>query len=145
MSRVLKLTYHGTVLSKKNSKRIIRNHRTGAPMMVSNKSAKANEDSMIGEFRAQTSNQDQPFECCIVDIGIFEPNLQRRDIDNQATSILDALVQAGVIVDDGFKCVQGMIVRFEGIDRKDPRAEIKIVDRTGSTSAKWVMLHIDKF
>lgn len=130
MARTLRLTYHGAIISKKNSKRIIKNRITGAPMMVSNKAAKDNENRMIDEFSVQTLEQEHPIACCIIDISIFEPNLQRRDIDNQATSILDALVRAEVIADDSFKCVQGLNVKFGGIDRKDPRAEVKITEQT---------------
>ncbi len=130
MTKTLRLTYHGAVLSKKNSKRIIKSRRTGAPIMVSNKAAKDNENRMIDEFSVQTLEQEHPIACCVVDISIFEPNLQRRDIDNQATSILDALVRAEVITDDSFKCVQGLNVKFGGIDRENPRAEIKITEQT---------------
>lgn len=129
MSRVLKLTYHGVILSKKNSKRIIRNRRTGAPMMMSNKAAKDNENNMVDEFSIQTLNQESPIAHCMIAIRIYEPNFQRRDIDNQATSILDALAKAEVIVDDSFKCVEELNVKFGGVDREDPRAVIVITER----------------
>lgn len=129
MSRILKLTYHGAILSKKNSKRIIRNRRTGAPMMMSNKAAKDNENSMVDEFSIQTLNQESPIAHCMIAIRIYEPNFQRRDIDNQATSILEALVKAEVIVDDSFKCVEELNVKFGGVDLGDPRAVIVITER----------------
>ena len=129
MSRILKLTYHGAILSKKNSKRIIRNRRTGAPMMMSDKAAKDNETSMVDEFSIQTLNQESPIAHCMIAIRIYEPNFQRRDIDNQATSILDALVKAEVIVDDSFKCVEELNVKFGGVDLGDPRAVIVITER----------------
>lgn len=124
--RILKLTYHGTVLSKKNSKRIIQNPRTGKPLIVSNKSAKANEDDMIDQFSTQTLAQDDAITKCTIRIQIYEPNRQKRDLDNQATSILDALVKADVIVSDSFKCVEEVNVKYAGVDTDDPRAEIAI-------------------
>lgn len=129
MAKTIELAYRGRILSKKNSKRIITNRRTGAPMMISNKAAKANENSMIDEFSKQTLDQTEPIGCCKIDILIYEPTLQRRDIDNQATSVLDALVEAEVIVDDSFKCVQELNVKFGGVDRQNPRAEIKITEQ----------------
>ncbi len=124
--RILKLTYHGTVLSKKNSKRIIQNPRTGKPLIVSNKSAKANEDDMIDQFSTQTLAQENAIKKCKICIQIYEPNRQKRDLDNQATSILDALVKADVIVNDSFKCVEEVNVKYAGVDTDDPRAEIAI-------------------
>lgn len=128
-AKILRLTYHGAVLSKKNSKRIIKNRRTGAPVIASNPAAKANENDMVTQFSLHAARLEGPIVCCAVDIKIFEPNLQRRDIDNQATSILDALVKAGMLVDDSFKCVRELGIRFAGIDRKNPRAEIVITEQ----------------
>lgn len=129
MPKELQLVHRGVVLSKKNSKRIIRNPRTGKPMVASNKAVKDNEHNMTDEFSIQTLGQAKPIACCAVSIKIFEPNCQRRDIDNQATSILDALVKAQVIADDSYKCVQELNVRFEGVDRENPRAEIRIIEQ----------------
>lgn len=126
MSKELKLIYRGRVLSKKNSKRIIRNPRTGKPMMISNRAAKDNENSMIDQFSAQTLSQKSPIGECEIQIKVYEPNLQKRDLDNQATSILDALVGAEVIADDSIKCVKGITVHFAGVDRENPRAIVEI-------------------
>lgn len=98
-------------------------------MMMSNKAAKDNENSMVDEFSIQTLDQDNPVTHCMIDIKLYEPNFQRRDLDNQATSILDALVKAEVIVDDSFKCVEELNVKFGGVDREDPRAVIVITER----------------
>lgn len=95
-------------------------------MMVSNKAAKNNENDMISQFCSQTLGQAEPIEKCKVKILIYEPNRQRRDLDNQATSILDALVGAEVIKDDSFKCVVLIETQFAGVDKENPRAEIAI-------------------
>lgn len=124
----IKLTYHGAVLSKKNTKQIIKNPRTGKPIIVSNKSAKANEGDMTDQFSLQTLKQAAPVEKCKISIVIYEPNWQRRDLDNQTTSILDALVKAEVIKDDSIKCVVGLSIELGGIDKNNPRAEIVITE-----------------
>lgn len=124
--RSLKLTYHGTVISKKNTKRIIRNPKTRKPMVISNQTALANEHDMIDQFSVQTLGQEKLIEKCKIAIVVYEPNLQRRDLDNQATSILDALTRAEVIKDDSIKCVKELNVRLGGVDREKPRAEIVI-------------------
>lgn len=131
MTKEVKLIYYGPVLSKKNSKRIIRNRRTGTPMMVSNQAAKANENDMVNQFSIQTLRQRKPIEKCKVSIVIYEPNLQRRDLDNQATSILDALTKSEVIKDDSIKCITELNVRLGGIDKKEPKAVVTITEEKG--------------
>lgn len=58
----------------------------------------------------------------------YEPN-KRRDKDNVSSFgrkvIQDALVQCGVLKDDGWKYVVGFSDRFE-VDKKNPRIEILI-------------------
>ncbi|MBQ2672607.1 RusA family crossover junction endodeoxyribonuclease [Candidatus Saccharibacteria bacterium] len=132
------LMYHGVIYSKKNSKRIITNHRTRRPMIVSSERAKAMEQNMASQFSAQFNEiyrnyylHPQPVETCQgkplkVSVFIWEKDRTRRDLDNQATSILDALVEAGVIADDSVKVVQELNVRMMGIDKFDPHALVEI-------------------
>jgi len=58
----------------------------------------------------------------------YEPN-KRRDKDNIAFAkkfILDALVNAGVIPNDGWKEIEGFEDRFY-VDKKDPRVEVELL------------------
>lgn len=58
----------------------------------------------------------------------YEPN-KRRDKDNVSSFgrkvIQDALVQCGVLKDDGWKYIVGFSDRFE-VDKENPRIEVKI-------------------
>lgn len=60
----------------------------------------------------------------------YEPN-KRRDKDNISSFgrkvIQDALVQCGVLKDDGWKHVVGFSDRFE-VDKTNPRIEVKITE-----------------
>ena len=59
----------------------------------------------------------------------YEPN-RHRDPDNIMAGqkfILDGLVQAGTIPNDGQRHIKGIIHRF-AVDRKNPRVEVEIVD-----------------
>lgn len=133
-TKQLVLTYYGVIYSKKNSKRIVTNRRTGRPMIVSSEKAKEMENDMVKQFSDQyhnTSPIDKPFAAIYgkplkVKISIWQKDKTRRDLDNQATSILDALVAGGVIVDDSVDIVQELIVKMMGTDKKHPRARIEI-------------------
>ena len=126
--------YNGVIFSKKNSKNIIINRRTGSPQIVSNQRAKAMEADMAEQFAFQALHQgwriDESMEYDIF-IRIFPKDRTRRDLDNQATSILDALVAAAVLPDDSSKYVKALHVYCMRIDRKEPRAHvvIKAMDR----------------
>ena len=61
-----------------------------------------------------------------VQIDITEPDHRRRDLDNQATSVLDALVGAGILTDDSNKVIIELQTRLAGFDKNDPHADIII-------------------
>lgn len=128
----LELTYHGVITSKKNSKQIIFNRRSGTPMLISNRRAKQQENNMADDFQTQAEdagwNLEAPAENVAFDITIYIWNKdhRRRDLDNQATAILDSLVASGVIPDDSCEMVPRLVVEYKGIDNEDPRAVIKI-------------------
>lgn len=125
----LDLTYHGVVYSKKNNKNIVVNRRTGRPQIISSQRVREMEVAMVREFQAQAAaakweaSTDTTYE---VSIFIRTKDRTRRDLDNQATSILDALVAAGVIPDDSMKYVISLQVEFMGVDKNDPRAEVVV-------------------
>ena len=125
----LELTYHGVVYSKKNSKSIVVNRRTGRPQIISNQRVREMEAAMAREFQTQAAkaewgaNTDTTYE---VSIFIWTKDRTRRDLDNQATSILDALVAAEVIPDDSMKYVISLQVEFMGVDKNDPRAKVTV-------------------
>ncbi len=128
----IELTYHGVVTAKKNSKQIIWNRRSKRPMLISNRRAKAQEENMAGTFyhqatehgwRCDGSRENSTFN---IEIQIWNKDRRRRDLDNQATAILDALVNAGIIPDDGVDFVSRIAVEYKGLDKEDPRAIIKI-------------------
>lgn len=138
MSRYLYLVYHGTVLSKKN-----RHITTRQGIVVPDAKAKANEADMVNQFITQLRKQggtkiytqthtERLIEAnakgtkYFVKMSIYNGTNRRRDLDNQATSILDALTKSGAIADDCSKYVRALFVEYAGLDRTDPRAEIII-------------------
>ena len=96
--------------------------------LFANPAAKANENDMVDQFSIQTIRQKKPVKRCKISVEVYQPTAQRRDLDNQLTAILDALVKAEVIADDSFKCVIEEKVRFGGIDKNEPRAIVIITE-----------------
>lgn len=129
----IELTYHGVIYSKKNHKRIINNPRTGKKMIVSGVKAMQNEEDMVKQFKwIKTAEENKvlfehfPEPPYLIEVLIWEKDRTRRDLDNQATSLLDALVKSGIIPDDDWKMVPEINAKFMGIDKYDPHASIRI-------------------
>lgn len=137
-TRIVKLTYTGIVLSKKN-RHIISSH--GA--VIPDAKARANENDMIQQFTAQlrkygitdvfTKSETERIMDAkskhtryFVKFEFYAANDVRRDLDNQATTLFDALVKAGALADDSRKFIEGFSAHDRGIDRENPRAEITI-------------------
>lgn len=122
------LRYNGVIVAKKNNKRIMR-AANGRPWIASSQEAKAQEQIMAYEFARQAKEQGWQADdkkAYRVFIRIAEPDKRRRDLDNQATAVLDALVCAGVLPDDDNKHVQDLHVDILGYDKYDPHATIII-------------------
>lgn len=144
MTRDYELTFNGVVYSKKNSKQIIKDP-TGRPRIISNAKAREMEQDMIKQFRSQMPliglehqiymTQTERILACkdhartyTIEATIWNPNNIRRDLDNQITSLLDGMVQAGVLPDDCATIVTSIKATYGGVDRINPRAEIHIVE-----------------
>lgn len=141
----LRLVFEGVVVSKKNSKVIRVNRRTGAHYITSNDIAKANEAEMVAQFREQVAKlrgfRAGEFAPCSLELKIWEPDLKRRDLDNQLTSILDALVKAEVIEDDSVDLVRGFVVEYGGVDAERPRVEIVVRKVEAKKEARSANVH----
>ena len=122
----MKLTYQGVVYSKKNSKSIITNRRTGKAMIIASKRAKDMEKNMTREFSIQHGGHsaiDTPSTVCMK---LYRKDNIKRDLDNVATSVLDGLVRGDVIADDNYSIVKSLRIEDCGVDKNNPRVEIEI-------------------
>lgn len=122
----MKLAYQGVVYSKKNSKSIITNRRTGKPMIVASKRAKDMEKNMASEFSTQCGGRQAiniPSSVCMK---LYRKDNIKRDLDNVATSVLDGLVRGEVITDDNYSIVKSLRIEDCGVDKNNPRVEIEI-------------------
>lgn len=74
----------------------------------------------------------EPIERCEVEFTFYYPSKAKRDIDNSMAVIgkfaLDAISEAGIIVDDNHTCVVCVRGKFGGYDKENPRCEIVLTE-----------------
>jgi Holliday junction resolvase RusA-like endonuclease len=122
------LTIKGNVPSQKNRKIISVNRATGRPFLRSAPAVKEWQESALYQIKAQWKNckvTGYPISLVVV---VYFDSLRRRDLDNALSSIMDALVAAGVIEDDNVNFVDSISVQYGGHDKLNPRVEIHLDD-----------------
>ena len=129
----LELNYKGAIYSKKNSKQIV---RVGQKMfLVSNKNAKKNEEDMAAEFALQVVKKKwKPVGKYSVNMYFWRENNIRRDLDNMATSVLDALVLAGALEDDNVNSVHELHIYDMGVDKELVGVSVHLEGETYETT-----------
>lgn len=62
---------------------------------------------------------------CKITIEFWFPDARKTDLSNKCESIMDLLVDNGIIPDDNCNEVPELLLIYRGIDRKNPRAHIQ--------------------
>ncbi len=106
----------GTIPSKKNSKQIFKT-RSGKPFISSSNAYIKWENATATEMSCKLK---KVIQTCLVRLTIYPADNKRFDLDNKITGVLDALVNAGILEDDSWKCVRGItaVVDKSSIDTK---------------------------
>lgn len=115
------LVISGDTPSKKNSKQLIQ--VKGRTIPISSKHYRVWEKAALKEL--QWNDGPLP-DGCSVEITIFPGTRRAADLSNKAESILDAMVLAGIIADDNWYIIPSVVLKFGGVDRFKPRAEVVI-------------------
>jgi Holliday junction resolvase RusA-like endonuclease len=118
----MNITITGRIPSKKNSQTIV--CRGKFPRLLPNKSYTAWHEGAM--WQVKKHKPKNPIECSNIEITIYNDTERRFDLNNSSQSILDVLVDAQILVDDNAKAVPSLLMMYGGVDRKNPRAEIKI-------------------
>lgn len=136
--RTIELDFDGVILSKKNRHIISRNGG-----IIPDKKAQENENEMIRQFTTQLrqlgindafskTKTEQVMEAnqrhtrYAISFEIWRVNNIRRDLDNQVTTLLDALTESFAIADDSHNYLKQITAVDRGVDREHPRAHIVI-------------------
>jgi len=117
-----KIEIRGRIPSKKNSlRRIRRGNRT---FTVSSEKHQEWHDSATIQVAMQNIEPYKGVSSVLIDF--YMPDNRKADLTNKAESLMDLLVDCGVIVDDCWQKVPSIILNFVEIDKLNPRAEIWI-------------------
>lgn len=125
------LEYHGQVVAKKNNKVISMNKSTGRPFIRMNDKAKAQELDMAYKFQEDYIAQGyiEPLRGKLtITMGFWNKDNRAHDMDNQISTVLDALIKGKVIEDDSQKYVKHLVANNNGVDKEDPHVQIIIFE-----------------
>jgi Holliday junction resolvase RusA-like endonuclease len=113
-----KLIIYGSTPSKKNSKIMV--CRGKFPMLLpSSRYTEWHKDALkqLTGHKGITSSRLQ--------LTFFAPDNRKFDLTNKAESIMDTLVDAGLISDDNYSVISELTLKFGGVDKGNARCEIE--------------------
>ena len=100
-TNIMIIKLDGQVPAQKNDKRIAINRRTGKPFPMTSPAVKAWQELVAWQLKALNL---EPFTDRVGITYLFRvKDNRRRDLDNMEASINDAIVKAGIIVDDSWQ------------------------------------------
>ena len=123
----MKLTITGTVPSLKNSKQIYRT-ASGRPFITSSNKAKEWTQIAVRELQEQFKGYKVTEYPITLRLVFYNKDNIRRDLDNQLSTVLDAMRHAGVIAEDDNKHINKLLVEYGGLDKANPHCEIILDD-----------------
>ena len=127
----LKLSLYGSSLpSKKNSKQIMYNRKTNRPFIMSSTDyLQWHKNATVEIIQWKVRNIGKgftfPITRCKMAVFFFFPDNRARDLDNKLASVMDVLVDTGVIISDKWQVVRP-ITMDAGISKTTPRVDIYI-------------------
>lgn len=121
------ITIEGTVPAQKNNKTVGTNRVTGKIFVTSSKTVKSWQKEAEKQLKLYGYRFTGEFG---LTMEFFNPDKRPRDLDNQVSTVLDALVKAGIIIDDSCKYLKMITAIYGGVDKENPRVVIDIDEAT---------------
>lgn len=117
----IRLVIKGIIPSKKNSKKVIPDWKHRKIRLITDPKIQQWAD----DVRAQLVGLPKISGAVEMMVVIYNPDLRKRDLDNQLCTINDVL--KGIVFDeDDGKVLQQINIGWGGVDKENPRAEVII-------------------
>ena len=116
------ITIEGRIPSKKNSRNVF--SRGGKLFNIPSKKYK--EWHSVATLQISEFENLQIEEVSSIDLKFYAPDRRSADLTNKAESVLDLLVDNGVIIDDNWFVLKNVNLYFQGVDKERPRCEVII-------------------
>lgn len=125
----INITLHGIPPSKKNSKRFIK--RGARRFLIPSLLHENWHDVAYFEVIRQVAPHKANIPAPVAEIKVlyFPKDKRRRDLTNATESVMDLLVDCGVIEDDNWFVVPKITLEREYVSLTDPRTEVVIHTR----------------
>ncbi len=118
----------GRIPSKKNSlRRIRRGNRTFT--IASEQHEIWHKDACIQLLQQRSQFPSAPVEKAKIVILLKAPDYRKGDLTNKAESLMDLLVDNKILSDDNWFVCGEINLKFEGVDKENAGAEIRIYER----------------
>ena len=115
------ITLLGRIPSKKNSK--VFTYRGNRPLLISSQSYVDWHNEQMWMLKKHKVH----FDKCRMILTFFFPDNRKTDLTNKTESIMDLLVDSGILLDDNWTVVNELTLISKGVDKKNPRVEIVFV------------------
>jgi len=112
-------------VTKKNSQRIVRNHRTGQMFPIPSKAYQHYEAAAGYFLHGKGKRLSGRYNVKTV---FYMSNRQRVDLSNLIEAIHDVLVHYEILADDNYKIIASVDGSRVEVDRDHPRTEIEITE-----------------
>lgn len=120
LQTMLDVTLKGRIPSKKNNKQ-----RTGRAL-ISSKAYRERESEQLKSLLAQNIKPRRFKWPYSVSYTFYLPDARKTDLSNKVESINDLFVKFWLFADDNRNIIREMHVRADGIDKSNPRCEVRI-------------------
>ena len=119
--RSLKITFFGTVPSKKNSKRICRDRLIASKAHMEFKNLRL---PLLKAYKTKLDNA--PYYKATIKMLVYPDSKRKADLSNKLETLMDLCVDAEILKDDNWFICSKVYMAMIEVDRKNPRIEFII-------------------
>lgn len=120
----MRMVLYGRVPSKKNSKRRIQ--RGSHIFMVPSQAHEDWHREQMALLGGGYSGRKPIEEVDHITLTFFAADRRAGDLSNKAESVMDLLVDAGILKDDNWFVVPKLVLNMGGVDKAQPRVEVML-------------------